>query len=216
MNRLSEREEVTMKLYSIHNSNNCRRVNATILHLGLDVEIAEQAMGDLKKPEYLALNPNGKVPTLVDGDFKLWESRAIMQYLASKKPGTPFWPSDAKRQADILRWQFWETSHLSKGTGAFAFEKLFKKIFMKQDPDPVALAAGEKEFHAFAPTLNGQLEGKKFITGSDLTLADFSVGACFSYAEASGLPWGNYPHIQSWWGRLNEIPAWKSTAPKLG
>jgi glutathione S-transferase len=61
-----------MKLYSMHNSNNCRRVNATIQHLGLDVEIVEQAMGDLKKPEYLAINPNGKVPTLVDGDFKLW------------------------------------------------------------------------------------------------------------------------------------------------
>jgi glutathione S-transferase len=204
-----------MKLYSIHNSNNCRRVNATILHLGLDVEIVEQGFGDLKKPDYLALNPNGKVPTLVDGDFKLWESRAMMQYLGSKKP-SPLWPSDPRKQADIARWQFWEASHLSKGTGAFTFENLSKKIFMKQDPDPVALAAGEKEFHAFAPLLNAQLEGKSFITGSDLTLADFSVGACFSFAEPSGLPWGNYAHIRSWYARLGEIPAWKSTAPKLG
>jgi glutathione S-transferase len=209
-------EELTMKLYSMHNSNNCRRVNATILHLGLDVEIVEPAMGDMKKPEYIALNPNGKVPTLVDGDFKLWESRAIMQYLASKKPGNALWPSDPKRQADIARWQFWESSHLSKGTGAFAFENLFKRIFMKQDPDPVALAAGEKEFHLFAPILNAQLETNKFVTGAELTLADFSVGACFSYAEPSGLPWNNYTHIRSWCARLNEIPAWKKTAPKLG
>jgi glutathione S-transferase len=204
-----------MKLYSMHNSNNCRRVNATIQHLGLDVEIVEPEMASLKKPDYLAINPNGKVPALVDGDFKLWESRAIMQYLASKKPGNALWPNDAKKQADITRWQFWESSHLSKGTGAFAFEKLFKKIFMKQDPDPVALAAGEKEFHVWAPILNGQLESNKFVTGSELTLADFSVGACFSYAEASGLPWGNYTHIKAWWGRLSEVPAWKSTAPKL-
>jgi glutathione S-transferase len=205
-----------MKLYSMHNSNNCRRVNATIQHLGLDVEIVEQAMGEIKKPEYLALNPNGKVPTLVDGDFKLWESRSIMQYLASKKPGNTLWPNDPKRQADIARWQFWESTHLSRGTGPFAFENLFKKIFMKQGPDPVALAAGEKEFHTFAPILNAQLETRKFITGSDLTLADFSAGACFSYAEASGLPWANYGHIRAWWTRLNEIPAWKNTAPKLG
>jgi glutathione S-transferase len=205
-----------MKLYSIHNSNNCRRVNPTILHLGLEVEVIEQGMGDLKKPEYIAHNPNGKVPTLVDGDFKLWESRAIMQYVASKKPGNSLWPNDAKRQADIARWQFWETAHLSKGTGAFAYEKLFKKNFMKQDPDPVAVAAGEKEFHTFAPLLNAQLETRGFITGADLTLADFSVGACFSYAEPSGLPWDNYKHIKAWWGRLNEIPAWKTTAPKLG
>jgi glutathione S-transferase len=204
-----------MKLYSMHNSNNCRRVNATIAHLGLDVEIVEPDMASLKKPDYLAINPNGKVPALVDGDFKLWESRAIMQYLASKKPGNALWPNDAKKQADITRWQFWESSHLSKGTGAFAFEKLFKKIFMKQDADPVAVAAGEKEFHQWAPILNGQLESNKFVTGSELTLADFSVGACFSYAVASGLPWGSYTHIKAWWGRLSEVPAWKTTAPKL-
>jgi glutathione S-transferase len=205
-----------MKLYSMHNSNNCRRVNATIQHLGLDVEVIEQVMGEIKKPEYLALNPNGKVPTLVDGDLRLWESRAIMQYVASKKPGNKLWPNEPKRQADIARWQFWEAAHLSKGTGAYAFEKLFKKIFMKLEPDPVAVAAGEKEWHAFAPVLNAQLETRKWITGDDLTLADFSVGACFSYAEPSGLPWDNYAHIKAWCSRLSEIPAWRSTAPKFG
>src|SRR5271154_5258416 len=128
-----------MKLYSIHNSNNCRRVNATIQHLGLGVDVLEETMPELKKPDYLALNPNGKVPTLIDGDFKLWESRSIMQYLATKKPSS-LWPNDAKKQADIIRWQFWEATHLSRGTGPYAFEKLFKKIFMKQDADPVALA----------------------------------------------------------------------------
>jgi glutathione S-transferase len=205
-----------MKLYSMHNSNNCRRVNATIQHLGLDVEIAEPPMADLKKPEYLAINPNGKVPALVDGDFKLTESRAIMQYLASKKPGNTLWPTDPRRQADIARWQFWEATHLSRGTGAYAFEKLFKKIFMKQDADPAALAVGEKEWHTWAPILNGHLETRKWILGDELTLADFSVGACFSYAEPSGLPWERYSHIRAWCARLGEIPAWKNTAPKLG
>lgn len=207
-----------MKLYSIHNSNNCRRVNATIAHLGLDIEVIEPRMqdGDLKKAEYLAMNPNGKVPLLVDGDFKLWESRAIMQYLASTKPGNELWPADARKQADIARWQFWEASHLSRGTGPFAFENLFKPLFMKQEADPVALKAGEKEFHTFAPVLNAQLESNKFVAGDKLTLADFSVGACFSYAEPSRLPWGDYKHIQAWWARLGEVPAWKNTAPKLG
>jgi glutathione S-transferase len=205
-----------MKLYSIHNSDNCRRVNATIQHLGLHVDVVEAAIGDLKTPEFLANNPNGKVPTLIDGDLKLWESRAMMQYLASKKPGNTLWPNDPKKQADIARWQFWETSHLSKGTSAFAYENLFKKIFMKQDADPVALAAGEKDFHQFAPVLNAQLESRKWITGDELTLADFSVGGCFSYAELCGLPWDRYNHIRAWWSRLNEIPAWKNTTPKLG
>jgi glutathione S-transferase len=198
-------------------SNNCRRVNATVAHLGLAVELVEPNMmaGDLKKPEFLALNPNGKVPTLVDGDFVLWESRAIMQYLASTKPGNELWPNDARRQADIARWQFWEASHLSHGTGPYAFEKLFKPMFLKQQADPTALAAAEKSFHQFAPVLNAQLEGKDFILGK-LTLADFSVGGCFSYAEPAGLPWDDYKHIRAWWARLCEVPAWKSTAPRMG
>ena len=205
-----------MKLYSIHNSNNCRRVNATIQHLGIDVEVIEVEMSGLKTPDFLANNPNGKVPTLVDGDFKLWESRSMMQYVATKKPGNTLWPNDPKIQADIARWQFWESSHLSKGTTAFAFENLFKKIFMKQDPDPVALAVGAKEWNTFAPVLNAHLESHKWLVGNDLTLADFSVGGCFSYAEASALPWNDFKHIKAWWSRLGEIPAWKNTAPKLG
>jgi glutathione S-transferase len=205
-----------MKIYSVQASNNCRRVNATVQHLGLEAALVEVNMGDLKKPDYLAINPNGKVPSLVDGDLVLWESRAIMQYLATKKPGNTLWPSDPKRQADIARWQFWESSHLSRGTGAFAFENLFKKIFMKQEPDAAALAVGAKEWNTFAPVLNAQLETRKWVVGDELTLADFSVGACFSYAEASQLPWDGYTHIKAWYGRLNEVPAWKNTAPKLG
>ncbi len=207
-----------MKLYSIHNSNNCRRVNATLAHLGIEVEMLEPNLttGDLKKPDYIALNPNAKVPTLVDGDFVLWESRAIMQYVATKKPGNELWPADPKAQADIARWQFWEAVHLSRGTAPFAYERLFKRIFFKQEADPVALAAGEKDFHATAPVLDAQLANRKYVLGDKLTLADFSIGACFSYAEASNLPWENYKNIRAWWGRLSEVPAWQSTAPKLG
>jgi len=204
-----------MKLYSIQLSNNCRRVNATILHLGIDVDVAEQGFGDIKTPEFLAMNPNGKVPLLVDGDLRLWESRAIMQYIvATKKPNHPLWPNDPMRQADISRWQFWEAAHLSRGTGPFAFENLFKKLFMKQEADPAALAAGEKEWHTNAPILEAQLATRKWILGNEITLADFSVGCCFSYAEPSGLPMDKYPHIKAWLGRLNELPAWKNTAPK--
>lgn len=205
-----------MKLHSMHNSNNCRRVNATIQHLGLDVDVVEVNMPDTKKPEYLALNPNGKVPTLIDGDLALWESRAIMQYLAAQKPDSALWPNDPKKRAEIARWQFWEASHLSRGTGAYAFEKLFKRIFMKQDADPAALAAGEKEWRTHAPILDAQLANRKWLLGDELTLADFSVGACFSYARASGLPTSEYPHIEAWLGRLDEVPAWKNTAPKMG
>jgi len=210
-----------VKLFSVQGSPNCRRVNATIQHLGLsssDIEVVESAMGNLKTPDYLALNPNGKVPLLVDGDLHLWESRSIMQYLvASKKPNNALWPDDLKKRADIARWQFWDATHLSRGTGVYAFENFVKKIFMKQEPDPVALKIGEKEWNTFAPVLNAQLEKtKKWVTGDDLTLADFSVGACFSFAAQSALPVDSFTHITAWLARLDDVPAWKNTAPKLG
>ena len=158
-----------MKLYSIQPSNNARRVRATAEHLGIALEIIDQPMAEMKTPPYLALNPNGKVPTLVDGDLTLWESRAIMQYVASKKPSA-FWPTDDRRRAEISKWQFWDAAHLTRGTGAYAYENLFKKIFMKQEADPVQLAVGEREWRTCAPILNAQLEGKTWILGDELTL----------------------------------------------
>ena len=206
-----------MKLYSIQASNNCRRVNATIHHLDIDVERVDLAgFAALKTPEYLALNPNGKVPLLIDGDLTLWESRSIMQYLvASQRPGHALWPNDLKRQADIARWQFWESSHLSRGTAPYAFENLFKKLFMKQAPDPMVLAAADKEWHTFAPILDRQLASGNWVLGAELTLADFSVGGSLSFAEASALPMERYENIRGWWKRLGDVPAWKATAPRF-
>lgn len=206
-----------MKLHVIRASHNCRRVLATIAHLGLDVEVVEPnpGSGDLATPEYRAINPNGKVPTLEDGDFTLWESNAIMQYLASQGDGSALWPDDARARADIVRWQFWESNHLSQGTGGLTFEKVFKPFVLKQESNAEAVAEATKIFHRFVPVLNLSLEGSDFIVGSALTLADFSVAADFSYAQPAAMPLDNYPHVRAWLGRMDEVDAWASTAPKL-
>ncbi len=206
-----------MKLHAIRASHNCRRVLATAAHLDIEVDIIEPNLmgGDLKKPEFLGLNPNGKVPVLEDGELALWESNAIMQYLASKKPGNTLFPDDAAARANITRWQFWEANHLSRGTGTIAFENVFKPFVLKQESDEAAVASATKTFHTFAPVLNAQLEGKAFITGESLTLADFSVGADFSYAQPGKFPLEDYKHITAWLARLDEVAAWKSTAPKM-
>ena len=204
-----------MKLYAMRKSHNCRRVLATAAQLGMNIEVIEPdfASGELKTPEFLALNANGKVPTLVDGDFKLWESNAIMQYISALQPGNTLWPNDAAKRADIARWQFWDANHLSTGTGPLAFERLFKPMFLKQEADETKVEQAIKTFHNHAPVLNAQLEGKQFITGDVLTLADFSVGASFTYAQPAQVPLADYPHISAWLGRLDENAAWKQTSP---
>jgi glutathione S-transferase len=210
-------QEIIMKIYAIRASHNCRRVLATADYLEVVHEVIEvnPATGDLKKPEYLALNPNGKVPTLVDGDVTLWESNAIMQYIAGKKP-SDFFPTANAARANITRWQFWEANHLSKGTGGLTYENVFKPFVLKQKTDPAAVETATQAFHQFAPVLNGALEGPSFIAGDLLTLADFSVGANFTYAAPAQMPLDRYPHIQKWLGRLDAVEAWKKHAPKLG
>ena len=96
-----------MKLYMNPTSPNVRRVRLTAAVLGLQLEEKnlDLAKGEQKRPEFLAFNPNGAVPTLVDGDFVLTESRAIMQYLASRKPESGLLPHDERARADVTRWQ---------------------------------------------------------------------------------------------------------------
>src|SRR6185437_2351446 len=102
-----------MKLYLHPASPNCMVVLAvaTQLEIALDTETIDLFAGQQRSPDYLAINPNGAVPALRDGDFLLSESNAIIQYLADGKPGNPLWPQDRQRRADIARWQFWSLAH---------------------------------------------------------------------------------------------------------
>src|SRR5262249_54419706 len=118
-----------MKLYTFIGSPHSRKVEAVIRQLGLavDVEYLDLLAGELRLPPYVALNPNAKVPTLVDGDVTLWESNAILQYLADKEGRATLLPRAAAARADVVRWQFWEAVHFNRAFGALAFEGFAKK-----------------------------------------------------------------------------------------
>lgn len=207
-----------MKLFVIRASHNCRRVLATAAHLGLELDVVEPDLtsGALKEESFLALNPNGKVPTLeCDDGVTLWEGNAIMVYLASLKPESTLWPKDPIAQASVLRWQFWDANHLSKGTTGLVFENIFKPMFMKQEPDPAEVEKANSAFATTAPILNAHLEGKSYLLGDTLTLADFSVAASFTYAEAAGAPVADYPHIKAWLARMDENEAWSASKPAM-
>src|SRR5690349_3867301 len=96
----------SMRLYYSPFSPNARRALMTATHLGVPVErlLVDLRKGEQKRPEYLKLNPNGKVPTLDDDGFVLWESRSIMMYLCDKTPGQTLYPSELRARADVNRW----------------------------------------------------------------------------------------------------------------
>src|SRR5215468_10093786 len=105
-------QEPAMKLYGFPLSPNTWKARAVAAHLGLPLELEIVDLTKPRTPDYLAINPTGRTPTLVDGDFKLWESNAIMQYVASRSANA-LWPDNARTRADIARWQFWQLGHFS-------------------------------------------------------------------------------------------------------
>jgi len=201
-----------MKLYTFRASPAGRKVLAVVDHLGLEVGIErlDGQAGDHRKPAYLALNPNGLAPTLVDGPFVLWESNAIMQYLADKAGSDALFPRDSRKRADIVRWQCWELAHFNKAFGALAFETVAKPAldFGPADEDLVAWAM--RDLSRFAPVLETHLASRRHMVGDSITIADYSVAALEGYRNAVPFDWSAFPNIGAYLDRMHE--QWPSGA----
>lgn len=203
-----------MKLYGFPPSPNTRKVQAVAAHIGilLEFEFVDITKGKSHTPEFLAMNPNGRTPVLQDGDFTLWESNAIMQYLAAKKNNT-LWPDDARARADITRWQCWQLAQWQGSCGGFLWESLVKKVLGLGETDAALLKTATEAFHRDAPVLEAQLAKQPFLVDGALTLADFAVGSYLHYAAPANLPLQGYPNIRAWYARIEALPAWRDTAP---
>jgi glutathione S-transferase len=201
-----------MKLYIFLPSTRVLAVVALKNHLALDCELnlMDLGRGDQLTPAYLALNPNRKMPTLKDGEFVLWESNAILFYMAAKRPESELWPSDLRGQADVLRWLAWESAHWdAESCGMVAFEKASKAVLGLGAPDPAFIARGEQNFVRFAAVLDDWLKGRAWLIGERLTIADFSIGAFVPSATRLGLPIARYSEIGRWYEGLAALPAWR-------
>jgi glutathione S-transferase len=205
-----------MKLFGFPPSPNTWKVRAVAAHLKvpLEFELVDLTKGASHTPQYLALNPTGRTPVLVDGDLKLWESNAIMQYIASKTRNS-LWPDDARARADILRWQSWQLAHFSKdGCEPLLFQRLVKQLLKLGPPDETVVARGIEAFNKEAKVLNAHLAGQPYLVGKDVTLADFAVAAPLFYADRAGLPVEPYSNVKAWFGRVSALPCWRETAPQ--
>jgi glutathione S-transferase len=209
--------EVSMRLYFNPLSPNVRRVRLTAAVLGLELEerLLDFSKGEHKNPEYLALNANGAVPTLVDGSFVLTESRAIMQYLASKRPESGLLPKDEAARADVTRWQFWDASHFSPQLGTLAFEKMIKGMIGLGEPDAGKVQEALTNFRRFAAVLDKRLEGKSFVVGDTLTLADLTLASSMMYAAQTEAPIAEFPNLKAWHSRMTALDGWKKSSRRI-
>ncbi len=206
-----------MKLYGFPASPNTWKVRALAaqLKMPLEFELVDLLQGAQQTPAFLAINPTGRTPVLVDGDFKLWESNAILQYLASKNP-TPLYPNDAKGRADVCRWQCWELAHWgAQACQPLTFENLVKKFVNLGAPDQAVVAKATEAFNKEAKMLDAHLARHKYLVNDTLTIADFTVAAPLFHAQGAGMPVAPYANIGAWFGRVSALPCWNETAPQM-
>lgn len=203
-----------MKIYWIK-TQAPRRVLALVKHLGIKADFihVDLKAGGLKHPDYAALNPNCKAPTLVDGDTVLWESSAIMAYLCIKV-GSDMWPAhNPMEQVDVLRWLSWNDNHWLRAVGPFYFEHVIKPQFHFGEPDQSQLTAMIPTVKTLAAVLDHHLEGKAFVACGRLTIADFQLGSMACEWQQSEVPLEDFPHVQRWLDGLMRIPAWADPWP---
>ena len=202
-----------MMIYHSPFSSNAKKVLMTALQLGLDHERVnvDLSKGEQRKPDFVALNPNGKVPVLVDGDLVLSESQAIMAYLADKAPNQTLYPTELRARADVNRWMFWSANHWGMAISMLNWERQVKKFLGLGDPDPAQVARGETMFHELARVLDVHLAKREWISGNSLSLADISVGCPLMVAAPAQVPLATYANIQRWFARVQELDSWKKT-----
>jgi glutathione S-transferase len=192
-----------------------QKVCAVAKYLGvpLDYVRVDLRRGEHKTPEHLARHPQGKVPVLIDGETRLWESNAIMSWL-SIQAGSELWPArEPARQAEVLRWLLWDGFTFLPAAGSFYFEYYVKPRLGFGEPDPAVLVAKAPAFHAAAGLLDAELGKRKYIAGDALSIADFSIAATLPHAERIHLPLDGYANIQRWHAQLMELPAWRDPWP---
>lgn len=204
-----------MKLYTHSPSPNCIKVTALVHYLQLPVDLVELEphSGACRTPEFLAKNPNGLLPTLEDDGYCLWESNAILVYLAQKASAHGLLPSSPKEHAEFWRWMCWGMCHWAPALKTLMFEHIVQPLIHHQPTDQAAVIRAEAAFQPLARLLDEHLVGKKYLLGDQLSLADFSLGAYLAYAELAKIPLASCPSIQAWYGRLEAMAAWQKALP---
>jgi glutathione S-transferase len=166
-----------LRIWGRANSVNVQKVLWCLRELDLPYERVDAGMafGRNHDPDYLAMNPNARVPTLVDGDFVLWESNSVMRYLVlAYGKGSPIYPSAPKVRAGVDRWLDWTLSTLQP-VDRPVFWALVRTPADKRD-----MAAIQKDADAEAlqwRIVDRQLAARRFIEGEDFTIADIALGA---------------------------------------
>ena len=193
---------MTMKIHDFAFSPNSRKVRAVAYELGIPLELVhvDLVKGGQRAPAFLALNPNGRVPVLVDGDLVLWESVAILRYLCSKRDGALL-PTDPRDAAEVDRWLSWQLAHLAPAMSKVSFERVVKRLTGQGQPDEAIIAAASADFANLTRILDEALQGREYLART-LSIADFALASHYTLAETAGLEMAPFTRVSAWLERV--------------
>ncbi len=199
-----------LKVWGRKTSSNVQAVMWCIAELGLEHERIDAGLtyGVVDTPEYLAMNPNGMIPTIQDGgNPPLWESGAILRYLANSYADGPFWPADPIARADIDRWAEWSTLNFACNFSVPVFWRVVRTPPSKRDPE--AIAAGLATLNRFLDIAEARLASSSYLVGDALTLADIQFGhLLFRYFDID-IERAEHPSVRRYYDRLTGRPEYK-------
>jgi glutathione S-transferase len=186
---------MVVRLYGVRQSRAARSLWA-LEELGIPYELVETATGaETKSAEYRAINPNGRIPALVDGDLTLFESMAINLYLARKYDKGGLQPRTPEDEARAVQWSFWCMTELEPQLMIVLMNRMF---LPSNQRDEAAAATAEEKLGPALQVLDGALAGKPYLLGPAFTIADLNVASVLSWALFAKVDLTKTPNVKRW------------------
>jgi len=206
-----------MDFYYGRVSGNSTRAAFGLLEAGATFQphLLDTRSGENRSAKYLSINPMGKIPSLVDGTLKLWESNAINWYVAEKFPKAGLLPASADRRALVQRWLLFQTGHVSPACIAvYRATNQRMRAFWQAASDPQAVEAGRKELARYLPVLEGALGNQDWLE-RDFSIADVAYAPHLLVLAEGGFDFSPYPRMRGWLDRMQQRPAWQKAAEMI-
>ena len=213
-----DKEIPLLAIYSSTLSANGRKPLALANYLDLPFQFEEVNVyqGAGSDPHFKTINPQGKIPTLRDGEFILWESGAILQYLAEKVGKKELIGKSMQARVTLSKWLLWEASTLQPTMSQVMAAHVGHRVVPQYVPEPNGTCewVGD-QIKSVLGFLDNELEGKRFIYGESLTIADFALAGIFTYARFCCFPFSGYQNIRAWYEGIEAMNCWQKTANPL-
>jgi glutathione S-transferase len=187
-----------LTIYGFDFSSPANKVRFAANAMGLQYEYKRVNLfaGEQKSPEFLKLNPIGRVPAIDDNGFKAFESAAIIKYLADKN-NSPLYPKDIKKRTIVDQWIDFANIHVATALARVTFNRVMYQM-IKVEKDERSLSDGIRFLGTYLPILEKQLKENKYLAGGEMTLADINLLAVLDPAELSSVDLSIYPSISNW------------------